>query len=36
MIDPSGPSGELADEVRVELIRTAAATGRWFSWKLRA
>ena len=32
MIDPSGPSGELADEVRVQLIRT----GRWFSWKLRA
>ena len=28
MIDPSGPSRELADEVRVELIRTAAATGR--------
>ena len=31
MIDPSGPSGE-----RVGLLRTAAATGRWFSWKLRA
>lgn len=28
MIDPSGPSGDLADEVRVELFRTAAATGR--------
>lgn len=28
MIDPSGRSGELADEVRVELLRTAAATGR--------
>jgi hypothetical protein len=28
MIDPSGPSGDLADEVRVELFRIAAATGR--------
>lgn len=28
MIDPSGPSGDLAGEVRVELLRTSAATGR--------